>query len=77
MVASPRQQVRSGPEALEAAFAVLNQLRAVFRDSDDRAVDAHLGLLSGWLQAEESMQATWSQASTAVAEGREEAASAA
>ena len=77
VVAPPRQQVRSGPEALEAAFAALNQLRVVFRDGDDRAVDAHLGLLSGWLQAEESVQATWSQASAAVAEGREEAASAA
>ena len=58
MVAPPRQQVRSGPEALEAAFAALNQLRVVFQDDDDRAVDAHLGLLSGWLQAEESVQAT-------------------
>ena len=58
MVAPPRQQVRSGPEALEAAFTVLNQLRVVFRGGDDHAVDAHLGLLSGWLQAEESVQAT-------------------
>ena len=55
VVALPRQQVSSGPEALEAAFAALNQLRIVFRDGDDHAVDAHLGLLSGWLQAEESV----------------------
>ena len=77
VVAPPRQQVRSGPEALEAAFAALNQLRVVFQDGDDRAMDAHLGLLSGWLQAKEYMQAAWSQASAAIAEGREEAPSAA
>ena len=70
MMMSPiRQPVQPSPETFEAASAALGRLCVDLLGGDGHAMEGRLGLISGWLLADESARASRSQASAAAAKG--------